>query len=539
MTSPEAERAAIRFEHVSKVYNLYGSRKEQVLDNIGLPKFLRGKSLPKHGEFHALRDVSFEIRRGERVGIIGRNGAGKTTMLRLITQNFAPTTGRVSIDGSVQALLQLGLGFHTEFTGHENIVASLNYNGLVGDAFEEALKEVIDFVELGDFLHQPVKAYSMGMQARLQFAAATAIRPDILIVDEVLGAGDAYFAAKSAHRMRRLATSGCTLLLVSHSTAEILRFCDRAIWMHQGSILMDGAALDVVRIYESYVEELNFKMRKQTEALWADVDAARLGAEKAVDSKPERRAAPADTGVPAGSAPAIPPPQVESANSLRVSAPEEAHQVAIRVAARTIAIPAAGQLDRLAELEGAPTEDWHKELFGELLFGPGASAAGHVERWPGEKGLKVRRLRLFDEHGKFTDRAQSGKPLTVEISVIAEQDGDFRFRASLLFMTLDGIGVTRTFSPYYEASLREGDEASFCFSWPEVMLTGNEFVFSCALFKHFDMVDGSTAIRYDLLARAFRLRVDGRLAHDPGLFHQPADWEEAVRITRLRDGAPT
>jgi lipopolysaccharide transport system ATP-binding protein len=503
MTSPEAA-PAIRFEHVSKIYKLFGSRQEQVMDSMGLTRFLPLARRAKFGEFHALRDISFAIAGGERVGIIGRNGAGKTTLLRLITQNFAPTSGRVHVDGSVQALMQLGLGFHPEFTGHENIVASLNYNGLVGEEFREALAEVVDFVELGDFLHQPVKSYSLGMQARLQFAAATAIRPDILIVDEVLGAGDAYFAAKSAHRMKKLALSGCTLLLVSHATSEILRFCDRAIWMHQGSILMDGPALDVVRVYEAYIEELNFKMRKETEALWADVDAKRA---------------------------ALHPPRAHA------DAPAETEPEAPAAPIQVVGHPA---LDDETEGDpGAPTESWRRELFGALLFGPGAETNDGVDRWPGERGLKVARVRLLDGAGRVVDRAVSGEPLQIEISIVAEEDGDFRFRVSILFMSLEGVGVTRNFSHYYEAAMAAGDTATFRMRLPEVLLTGGEFVFSCALFKHFDMIDSSTAIRYDLLARAFRLRVDGRLASDPGLFHQPAEWdaEAVVRHVSVRASA--
>jgi len=503
MTSPDEERVAIRLEHVSKIYKLYGSRKEQVLDNIGLPKFLRPKASAKSPEFHALRDVSFEIKRGERVGIIGRNGAGKTTMLRLITQNFAPTSGRVTIDGSVQALLQLGLGFHAEFTGYENIVASLNYNGLVGKAFDEALKEVIDFVELGDFLHQPVKAYSMGMQARLQFAAATAIRPDILIVDEVLGAGDAYFSAKSAHRMKKLATSGCTLLLVSHSTQEVLRFCDRVIWMHQGSILMEGPALDVVRIYEAYIEELNFKMRQQTAALWAEVDAKR----DAIDGAANSNAA-------------------KASEQQALSTVPDTAMVANTASEWTQAQPDC-PADEQLNSGGVMLPPWQQELFAAMLDDQHESNVDGLERWPGERGLKINHVRVLDAQGKLTDRIVSGAPFTLETGIRAEETGNFRFRLSVLFMTPDGIGVTRNFSPYYERDVQDGDIIRLRLHIPHCQLTGGEYVFSCALFKHFDMVDSSTAIRYDLLSRAFRLRIDGRLGHDPGLFHQEGEWAAA------------
>jgi lipopolysaccharide transport system ATP-binding protein len=497
MTSPDAPasppsvegdgRLAVRFEHVSKIYRLFNSRQNQVLDSMGLTKLLPAGSRPKFEEFHALRDVSFSIRGGERVGVIGRNGAGKTTMLRLVTGNFAPTSGKVEVDGSVQALMQLGLGFHMEFTGYENIVASLNYNGLVGEDFKQALDEVIGFIELGDFLHQPVKTYSLGMQARLQFAAATAIRPDILIVDEVLGAGDGYFAAKSAHRMKKLALSGCTLILVSHATAEILRFCDRVIWMHQGSVLMDGAALDVVRVYEAYIEELNFKMRKQTEALWAEVDAKRAE---------------------------LHPGEAQAEPGPRVADDEAAAEV-----------PGG---------EGDELPDWQRDLFADMLHQDGATAMEGQERWPGERGLKIDCVRVLDGKNLLADRVTSGEAVTFEIVVVAEEDGDFRFRLSILFLTLDGVGVCRNFSPYFEQTLKAGETVRLRVHMPELLLSGGEYVFGMGLFKVYDLVDSSTAVRYDLLSRAFRLRVDGRISFDPGLFHHPAEWAAVAKRANPR-----
>ncbi len=243
------EPVAISFNNVSKVYRLYDSLTEQALDVLGMSA-LRFWRRPRYHEHPALRNVNLQIRRGERVGILGRNGAGKTTLLKLITGNFAPTSGSINVNGRVQALMQVGLGFHPEFTGYENIVASLAYNGLDRKALTRVAKEVIEFVELGDFLHQPMKTYSLGMQARVMFASATAIQPDTLIVDEVLSAGDAYFAAKSADRMRRLAFSGCTLLLVSHSMQQIIQFCDRAVWLEAGRVAMHGSAREVVGAYE-------------------------------------------------------------------------------------------------------------------------------------------------------------------------------------------------------------------------------------------------------------------------------------------------
>ncbi|HLO74948.1 MAG TPA: ABC transporter ATP-binding protein [Magnetospirillum sp.] len=264
-TTPEPEpapaAAAIRLCSVRKIYRLYDSLHQQALAVLGLDRWLpwqRGKAKT----FMALDGVELTVRHGERVALVGRNGAGKTTLLKLITGNFAPTAGSVHIDGTVQALMQVGLGFHHDFTGRENVRSSLLYNGLSGAALDAALAEVLDFAELGPFADQPLKTYSLGMRSRLQFAAATAIRPDILVVDEVLGAGDAYFSAKSAARMRQLTGSGCTLLLVSHSAQQVLQFCDRAVWLERGRVVMDGEALRVVRAYEEFSHRLEYELKQ-------------------------------------------------------------------------------------------------------------------------------------------------------------------------------------------------------------------------------------------------------------------------------------
>jgi lipopolysaccharide transport system ATP-binding protein len=251
-----ATKPAILLKQVRKEYRLYDSMADQALDVLGM-SWLRFWRPIRYRTFAALDGIDLTIGHGERVGIIGRNGAGKTTLLKLITRNFAPTSGEISIDGQVQALMQTGLGFHGEFTGLENIRAGLIYNGLVGDDLEAAIEDVIDFCELGDFLNQPVKTYSLGMRARLQFATATAIKPDIVIIDEVLGAGDAYFAGKSNERITRLTGQGATLLIVSHSMAQILQFSDRAIWIDKGKTIAHGQSLDIVNRYEEHVQKLD------------------------------------------------------------------------------------------------------------------------------------------------------------------------------------------------------------------------------------------------------------------------------------------
>jgi lipopolysaccharide transport system ATP-binding protein len=246
---------AIVLDDITKIYRLYQSPSEQALDVFGL-SWLRFWRKPEYHDRAALEDVSLTVGHGERIGIIGRNGAGNTTLLKLITGNFAPTRGTVTVNGSVQALINIGLGFHPEFTGYDNIKSSLIYNGLTKIEINAAIDDIIEFVELDDYLHQPLKTYSLGMQSRLYFATATAIRPDILIIDEVLGAGDAYFSIKSADRMKRLTSSGATLLLVSHSMTQILQFCDEAIWIENGRVMLRDKSLTVVNAYEKFISEM-------------------------------------------------------------------------------------------------------------------------------------------------------------------------------------------------------------------------------------------------------------------------------------------
>ena len=245
---------SISIKNVFKEYILYANARDKLIDIFSLNK-LGFKLSSNPQKFNALSNVSLEIERGQRIGIIGRNGAGKTTLLKLICGNIKPTTGSVCIDGNVQALMNIGVGFHPEYTGRENISASLHYNNLSKKDFDLALVDIIDFCELENFIDQPFKSYSLGMQSRLQFACATAIRPEILIVDEILGAGDAYFSVKSSLRMEELTKSGCTLVLVSHSMAQILQFCEKVVWVEGGKIIKIGAAKEVVGEYEVFMSE--------------------------------------------------------------------------------------------------------------------------------------------------------------------------------------------------------------------------------------------------------------------------------------------
>ena len=452
-------RVAIKLHDISKVYKLYGSRREQVADSLRLPRLFFGRRHPVQ-EFHALRGLTLEIPAGERIGIIGRNGAGKTTLLKLITQNFSPTSGEIEVNGTVQALMQMGLGFHPDFSGYENIRSALDYSGLTGGELKKAVQDVIDFVELGEFLHQPMKTYSLGMQGRVQFAAATAINPDILIIDEILGAGDAYFSGKSAHRVQKLALSGCTLLLVSHSTAQILQFCERAIWLERGEIRMQGDTLSVVKAYEEFIE----RMTREKKA--ADTTRSSDGA-----------AAPNEIG--------------------------ERHDFA--------------------------TPEWQKDRFAALLApmqnnGSHVSSTDLISRWPGERGLRVSRVEVLDKDGNPTGTIRHGQPLDFEIEILAEESGCFACRIAVLLMTLEGIGVTRHLSDALNFQLDAGGRKVVRLHYPSTQLASGEFVFSVGLFKRYEPEDSSTAIRYEILSRSFRLKILPQHASEPGIFRHPAEW---------------
>lgn len=253
---------AISLCGVGKMYKLHSSRLENFLDAIGFSRVLPWRRV-KYREFWALRGIELEVPRGKRLGIIGCNGAGKTTLLKLITGNLPPTEGSLTVNGSVHALMTTGAGFHPEFTGLENIEASLTYQGLSTPQIRAAIDEIAEFTELDAFLDQPFKTYSAGMQARLTFATATTLAPDILIIDEILGAGDGYFIAKSTERITRLVQEGgATVLLVSHALDQTVRFCEETIWLDRGRIVQRGPTLEVVKAYEQFLRVRNERRLK-------------------------------------------------------------------------------------------------------------------------------------------------------------------------------------------------------------------------------------------------------------------------------------
>jgi lipopolysaccharide transport system ATP-binding protein len=223
--------------------------------------------------YWALRDVSFDVMSGERVGIVGPNGAGKSTLLKAICGNLTPSHGRIEIVGSISSLLSMVPAWNEEDSGVENIRFNLLMKGVSRSKIPQLIEDIIDFTELGAFIYRPVKTYSTGMSARLSFGIATATEPDILIIDEVLGTGDGYFAGKAMQRMKSFCARGNALLFVSHATTAVLQMCDRAIWMQNGEIRMDGDVQSVVAQYElDYRRAEDESIRSKQIAQSASVD---------------------------------------------------------------------------------------------------------------------------------------------------------------------------------------------------------------------------------------------------------------------------
>ena len=236
----------IEVNHVSLCYRMSAERVSGRKEF--LVQALQGKL--QYKEFWALQDVDFSIEKGEVLGLVGANGAGKSTMLKVISGILKPTKGTVTVHGNIVPMLELGSGFDLELTGRENVFLNGAILGYSEDFLKEKYQEIVDFSELGEFIEMPLRNYSSGMITRLAFSIATVVKPDILIVDEILSVGDAAFQKKSKNRMMELMSGGTTVLLVSHSAEQITEMCSRAIWLEKGTMKMIGPAADVCRAYE-------------------------------------------------------------------------------------------------------------------------------------------------------------------------------------------------------------------------------------------------------------------------------------------------
>ena len=288
----------IEVKDVTKVYRLY----DKPIDRLKETLSPSHKSL--HRDFYALRGVSFSVEKGQSVGIIGTNGSGKSTMLKIITGVLTQTSGTVHVNGTISALLELGAGFNMDYTGIENIYMNGTMMGFSREQMDRKLPEILEFADIGDFVHQPVKSYSSGMFVRLAFALAINVEPEILIVDEALSVGDVFFQAKCYHRMDELREKGTTILMVTHDMGSVMKYCDKVVLLNKGEKVAEGVPGEMVDLYKKILagqydqlkealSETIDKQKKKAEEHSALYEAA-AGRGKREQTKPDPEGKPAD-----------------------------------------------------------------------------------------------------------------------------------------------------------------------------------------------------------------------------------------------------
>lgn len=239
----------VKVDHVTKIYKIYDKPKDRFKEALGI-----GKNKTYHKDYYALDDISFEVGKGEIVGIIGRNGSGKSTILKILTGVLTQTSGNVIVSGKVAALLELGAGFNMEYTGMKNIYLNAAMMRVSREEIEKKIPDILAFANIGEFINQPVKTYSSGMFVRLAFSVAIHVDPDILIVDEALAVGDTRFQMKCMDKFMEFIERGKTILFVTHDVNAVKRFCNRAIWLNQGKLIMDGNTDEVTDRYLDFLK---------------------------------------------------------------------------------------------------------------------------------------------------------------------------------------------------------------------------------------------------------------------------------------------
>jgi lipopolysaccharide transport system ATP-binding protein len=577
--------AAVRLRGVGKMYKVFGSRRERMLDALGFGRVLPSSWI-KPRMFWSLREVDLEIPKGGRIGFIGRNGAGKSTLLKLINRTIAPTEGTIEVRGQVQALFETGAGFHPEFTGYDNIRAALTYQGLSHAQIEAAVADIADFTELDDFLGQPFKTYSMGMQARLTFATATAVKPDILIVDEVLGVGDAYFLSKSAERMRKLVEdTQATVLIVSHALDQVLRYCDECIWLERGRVQKRGPTLDVINAYEEFIHELEDKRLRGKNRL-------PRGSGADVKDVFDRIAVRFEWSSPAGARCAINEVKLvrdgESVEKVAVGDAQDAdltHFASVILAGQDWSEPIRQDGVFSRELAGRGNGDGGR---GQALFrAPGALEQGEyalgvrfrrggqgtlaaqvlhngnmvvqkieaptggdawaewsialgrfpkdgpeqkdpkpaddkrLYRWASEGSLRIAHVMLTDPANKPRAVFPVGTPLKLSFDVRAERDGSFNLVSGVSIYRVDGVFISNLISPEMPMSLKAGEMRRIELLLDHLNFGNGTYVSSISIFEK----AVSQESRYDLIARTLEFSVVGNgPLQASAVFDHPARW---------------
>jgi len=268
------EENSIEVKNVTKIYSLYKRPSDRLIDTFHLMPW---KKYPKN---EALKDVSFTVKKGETVGIIGTNGSGKSTVLKIITGVLTPTKGKAKVNGRISALLELGAGFNAEYTGVENVYLNGTMMGLTRDEIDKKLPEILEFADIGEYVHSPVKTYSSGMFVRLAFAVAINIDPEILIVDEALSVGDVFFQAKCYRKFEEFKKQGKTILFVSHDLSSIAKYCDRVILLNKGDKLGEGSPKEMIDLYKQVLVG-QFKSDSEITNQSLNTDTLEYGSKKA------------------------------------------------------------------------------------------------------------------------------------------------------------------------------------------------------------------------------------------------------------------
>ena len=268
----EDKKISIHVDQISKVYKLYEKPSDRMKEALGISR----KKI--HKENYALRNVDIKIYQGETVGIIGTNGSGKSTILKIITGVLNPTSGNLTVNGRISALLELGAGFNMEYNGIENIYLNGTMMGFSEKEIDEKLQDILDFADIGDYVYQPCKTYSSGMFVRLAFAVAINIEPEILIVDEALSVGDVFFQAKCYHKFEEFKKMGKTILFVSHDLSSIAKYCDRVVLLNQGYKLGEGSPKEMIDAYKQVLVG-QYELPEEEDSLLEDEDINELAAE--------------------------------------------------------------------------------------------------------------------------------------------------------------------------------------------------------------------------------------------------------------------
>ena len=445
---------AIRAANVDKCYEVYGRPSDRLRQMVasGARRITGLPFNPFYSEFWALRDVSLEVARGECVALIGRNGSGKSTLLQIITGTVSPSAGDVQVNGRVAALLELGSGFNPEFTGLENVYLNASLLGIGRADVDAKLDDILAFADIGDFVRQPVKTYSSGMVVRLAFAVAAHVDPEILIVDEALGVGDARFQLKCARAIDRFIESGVTLLFVSHDTSAVKRLCNHAILLERGQLVYAGKPNDVSNLYSKLIVEGG-----SLESIQEDIAAL---------NQPL-------VAAPAAAGPSSVTPELFH-NSTPVALPDAA-SLRLRVKALETCLREQA-LD--AEFAVATVEAMLQEERSHV------KVTGQEFAYGGELG-RINAIMVCDAEGLERLWFNSGEPVTVHLDIEALEDLPNPIYA-LTIKNATGVevyGTNTMFSKQPVGQLKKGDRRRVTFVFPMNLMPGNYF-FSFG-FTHF------------------------------------------------------